>query len=353
MSARVAVVVPHYDNQPGLDRLLTALTLQDWPEPFTVAVADDGSPTEPRLDAAGRLDIRLVRQPDRGFRAAAARNLGAGAVEGELLLFLDADMVPEPGYLAAMVRGLTEHDLVVGRRRHADLTGWTGPQVADWLTGHGPAPRALPEPQWLSDGYAATDDLAAGDHRSYRYLISAVLGVRRELFDRVGGFDESFVGYGGEDWELAHRCWLAGADWRHLPGAIAWHDGPDLAGRGTDEHRRSTLAAQRDRLATVLPDPWSRDPGVRSEVPSVAVLLDATGLDVDTIRLLLAALRPGGEVHVWLDGVSAADRRLLERTEGFDGVHHGRPGDRELARIPVLIDGVATGRRLLNGGRTA
>ena len=337
----VAVVIPWFDDQPALDRLLAALTAQDWTGRFEVVVADDGSPHPPDLRAAAGLAAISVSQPDEGFRAAAARNLGVGATSAPMVLFVDADMVPEPGYVTAMAAGLAEFDVVVGHRRHADLTGWGPQEIETWFAG-GRAPQELPEPQWLADAYRGSADLADSDSRSYRYLISAVLGIRRSLFDSIGGFDESFVGYGGEDWEFAHRCWLAGARWRYLPHAVAWHNGEDFGARGSEAERTSTMDRQRERLTRLLPDPWARDVEAHSEVPSVALVLDATELDSEGLRIALRALRPGGEVHLWLASDTAhLDAELVRRP----GIHRGRPEEDDLTRIPVVVDGAAAARR--------
>ena len=43
------------------------------------------------------------------------------------------------------------------------------------------------------------------DDRSYRYVLGALLACSRRLFEKVGGFDESFTAYGGQDWEWAYR----------------------------------------------------------------------------------------------------------------------------------------------------
>lgn len=337
----VAVVVPWFDDQPALDRLLAALAAQDWPGRLDVVVADDGSPRPPDLSAASGLTAWSVSQPNEGFRAAAARNRGVEATEAALVLFVDADMVPEPGYVSTMAAGLATFDVVVGRRRHADLTGWGPSEIAGWFAG-GKSPTMLSEPQWLEEAYTGSADLAESDSRSYRYLISAVLGIRRTLFDSLGGFDERFVGYGGEDWELAHRCWLAGARWRYLPEAVAWHDGVDFGTRGEESERANTMARQRERLTRLLPDPWAREAQARTEVPSVAIVVDAAELDSEGLRIACQALRPGGEVHLWLgDAVGHLDAELLERP----GVHRGRPAPQDVTRIPVVIDGAAAARR--------
>ncbi|MEH6797570.1 MAG: glycosyltransferase, partial [Rhodococcus sp. (in: high G+C Gram-positive bacteria)] len=77
----VSVVIPYFEQQRRLEFVLTALTVQTYPASrIQVIVTDDGSPQPPNVDAfRSMLDVTVVRQPDLGFRAAAARNLGASA----------------------------------------------------------------------------------------------------------------------------------------------------------------------------------------------------------------------------------------------------------------------------------
>lgn len=321
MTPEVSVVVCTYDDQPGLDRVLAALELQDLAaDRFEVVVADDGSPDEPVLGARP-YPVRLVRQADRGFRAGAARNLGAAVTRGRLLCFLDGDTVPSARYLSTTLRAadaLGPRAVLVGRRRHVDLAGWTTEQVAAWLAGAGERePVGLDDPRWLLDAYRASEDLRLADDESYRYVISAVMSLTRRTWDAAGGFDESFSGYGGEDWELAHRCWLAGAELRHVPEAVAWHDGPDLAGRDLDLHR--VLTAQALALASRLPSPALRPPGVAFARPLCAVEVDDRGWPPPATLLVVASLLAGGpDARVWLtdgtgvlgDGPLGGDARV-------------------------------------------
>lgn len=260
----VSVVVVHYDQQAELDRTLHALARQDHPADRTeVIVVDDGSPVPPRVPEG----VRLLRQEDRGFRVAAARNAGAAAATGDVLVFLDADTAPEPGYLRTIARlpALAPDCLAVGRRRHADLAGAPADAPVERL---GPE-RELPEPAWLADAYRATRDLLDADDRSYRYVIGAVAACSRALFAEVGGFDEGFSAYGGEDWEWAYRAWLAGAVLAHVPEAVAWHDGPDWSGR--DEASRAAKNAEALLLADLVPVPGSRPRGLPSGRADVLV----------------------------------------------------------------------------------
>jgi GT2 family glycosyltransferase len=266
--AHVTAVVTHYDDPARLALVLAALDVQTHPASrLQVVVADDGSPTAPVVPS----HVQLVRQPDLGFRAAAARNLGAGVADGDVLCFLDGDTVPEPGYIAAVsaLPGVCADALVVGRRRHADLEGWDAARLRAWFEGRTDPPRELQEPRWLVDAYAGSRDLLDADHRSYRFVISAVLAVHRDLFAAAGGFDESFTEYGGEDWEFAHRAFTAGAVLAHRRDAVAWHDGPDWAERGDDDARRAQKRREHEALARRIPDPVERGEGSWPSAPRV------------------------------------------------------------------------------------
>ena len=290
----VSVVVAHYEQQAALDRTLAALGRQTRP-PDEVVVADDGSHRAPVVPPG----VRVVRQDDDGFRLAAVRNLGVAASTGEVVVLLDADTTPEPAFVERMValpEALPE-TLVVGRRRHADLSG-TGEE--------------LPEPTWLRTAYADTRDLLDADATGHRFLIGAVVACSRWWYDEIGGFDETFRAYGGEDWELAHRSWTAGGLLAHRPDAVAWHDGPDAGGRDRDPvaHLRETVAVA-DR--TSAPGTTWRGllRGPADVVATLAPTLGPTEALV-TVDSLLAAL-PRAVVRLGADhrALAGGDPRIL------------------------------------------
>jgi GT2 family glycosyltransferase len=301
---RVGVVIPYYEQPNQLALVLRALELQDHPlELLDVVIADDGSGVAPNV-ADTHLRVTVVRQDDLGFRAAAARNLGAAATTAELLCFLDADSVPEPAYIRHVTRlaSVLPDAVSVGRRRHADLEGWTPDTLEGWWSGR-VVPPMLPEPSWLIEAYRASSDLLHADHRSYRHVISAVLCCSRELFDDIGGFDESFGEYGGEDWEFAHRAFVNGAVLHHCPAAVAWHDGPDWGDRPVEDRpaakNREALA-----MARLIPDPVARRSGLRRAVPNAVIEIDAAAHSPGSLVTTLSSFLHE-DVGVWLRGPAA------------------------------------------------
>ena len=140
-------------------------------------------------------------------------------------------------------------------------------------------------------------------------MISAVLGVDRRLWERTGGFDSSFVGYGGEDWDFGWRAWLSGADLAYSPNAVAWHDGPDAAGRGTD---RAVKNAESLRLAQRIALPSVRGTGLVLDQPEIVVryLGPTTGGAGDAaVVACVASLLDGSDAAVWFPGCSADPSR--------------------------------------------
>jgi len=114
---RASVVIPSYNRGPALAVLLEQFATQSMgKDAFEVIVVDDGSKVDPRPSLPsfeGRLRLHVERQANGG--AARARQRGAEIAKGELLIFLDDDMLIESTFVAAHL------DSHVGRRRAAVL----------------------------------------------------------------------------------------------------------------------------------------------------------------------------------------------------------------------------------------
>ena len=356
-SPSVDVVIPYYEDQPMLDRILAALRRQTGPGQVRVIVADDGSATPPTVAP----EVKVVRQDDLGFRASAARHLGARAGEGEILLFLDGDTVPGPDYVATLCAALEGHPdlLAVGRRRYGRFPA-TPPGAEPAVD----PDEILPDPAWPEAFYAETADLRRGEDL-WRGVLSAVCGLHRRLYDLAGGFDPDIVGYGGEDWDLAWRCEQAGGRLRYAPDAVAWHDGPDWAGRADADHtdgpttpgeadRRARKLAQKNAesalLAGLIASPITRPAGGIFALPAVAVHVHAgspefagTGSAAATCLSLL----DWGDVAVTVDPATCDAGVIAELFAADPRVGLGarprwwRPGATGAGprrRPPVLVD---------------
>ena len=174
-------LIPVRDGMPWLEEQLRALDAQECDQPWEVILADngstDGSQDFARAWSAHHGNFRLVDASERKG-APSARNIAVEEAKGDLLAFCDADDV-SPGWLAACVAGLEHADVVAGYFDFWSLNG--GPS-------RNPVPAAIRQLGFLPAGLGAN------------------LAVRREVFEKVCGFNEEPLP--GEDIDL---CWRISA----------------------------------------------------------------------------------------------------------------------------------------------
>ena len=113
----ITVIVPVRDEAPYVGAQLEALGRQTFDRPWELIVVDhnstDGTPDIVREWQKRLPNLRLEHAP-LARHAGGVRNRGAELASAELLAFCDGDDVVSDGWLAAMVEGLVDHDLVVG-----------------------------------------------------------------------------------------------------------------------------------------------------------------------------------------------------------------------------------------------
>ncbi|MEC5398168.1 glycosyltransferase [Uliginosibacterium sp. H1] len=239
-AAFLSVVVTTYNRPDALGAVLDALARQQDAGGFEVLVADDGSGAETRALIARfqqRFPVALhhVWQEDDGFRAAAARNAAVARSRGRYLLFLDGDCVPLPDFCARHRRLMEPGWCVAGNRillaeaftrqllaseRPADVVDW---DLAAWqaATARGDANKATALRRW------SLGPLRKLGARRWQRVRTCNLGVWRQDFLAVDGFDESFTGWGYEDSDFAVRLMRHGVrikDGRFaVPVLHLWH----------------------------------------------------------------------------------------------------------------------------------
>ena len=284
----VSVIIPTHNRAASVARTLRALAAQKSPgiSVDVVVVADGCTDGTSGVVEAGDwpMPVRLLVQPALG--PAAARNRGAAASTGDVLIFLDDDIEASSEFVAA----------------HAD------------------AHRADGEPALVAIGYLPTDLQDRGDffaimlrawweamfgrmrepgHRfAYSDLLSGNFSIGRPLFNEVGGFDEGLRCH--EDYELGLRLIEAGARFEFVEAAVGLHH----------EHTDLRRALRRKR------DEGSADVRLARKHPSIAPALPFSAahrhLTLRGRALKKLALRS----PVLGDAAEACCRTLLPLLEG-------------------------------------
>lgn len=203
----ISVVIPCYNAAATLPATLTALARSSL-QPLEVLCADDGSDddtvaTVALLASESVVPIRLLPGPGRQGPAA-ARNRGAAEARGELLLFIDADVVVARGALAAMHRRLA--------------AGWSAVVATHADISLQPGALAHFQAALLHDVFRSVD---ADDSP---YLGTNCVLLRRAAFDAVGGFDASFRAATVEDFAFGHQLRALHHRLAVAPDAIVYHN---------------------------------------------------------------------------------------------------------------------------------
>jgi glycosyltransferase involved in cell wall biosynthesis len=214
-------------NWPAALRLVLASVRRQRVLPGEVIIADDGSRDESRalIEAEARsfpVPLRHVWHEDIGFRLATIRNKSMAAARGEYLIQLDGDLVLHPEFVAAHLEFARAGTYAQGSRAMLDEQ-----RTAEALAGKqerwsafSPGVRNRANAIYLP----ALAHLVRGAKDPLRRTRGCNMAFWREDIIRVNGYNESIVGWGREDSELAARLQNAGVERRNLKfSAVAWH----------------------------------------------------------------------------------------------------------------------------------
>lgn len=198
MTLRLSIVIPNL-NSLVVDQTLSAIRAQrfDMNRVETLVVGLD----EPGLVK----EDAIVRQVSTTGPAppAVARNIGLDQAVGDIVVFTDADCVPQPDWLAHLTAGYAERDAsVIGGAVTFDLTGyWT-----------------------LADNVSSFHEFLTDRPRGPRpHLPSLNLSARRDALVAAGGFDERYPLPAGEDSDLSYRLRQLGHTLLFEPTAVVQH----------------------------------------------------------------------------------------------------------------------------------
>ncbi|MBG6886118.1 MULTISPECIES: glycosyltransferase family 2 protein [Pseudomonas aeruginosa group] len=227
---KLSVIMPVHAKPERLRLCLASLRRQQERCDFETLIVADAACPAVLAQVAEQPHARLLTTP--GLGRAGARNLGASAAQGEVLLFIDDDVLVLDGFFEAHLQAQAQRPgLVHGRIRELiALCGRGDPRL-----GTIGCPPILPQDLLLGRWNPQSSRLAtspleqAAEHprcNEWPWLASAGanLSIQREHWQRVGGFDEAYgKRWGMEDLDLGWRLWQAGVPISLEREACAYH----------------------------------------------------------------------------------------------------------------------------------
>lgn len=190
MSARttISIIVPVYNGGQNWTRVLDALAALD-PAPDEILIMDDGSKDDSAQVARAR-GLNVLQTPTPRSGPASARNLGAQHARGDILFFLDADVLVYPDAVARVLAALMDENVSAVFGSYDDAPD---------------DPALLSQYKNLQHHYVHQHSA-----RQATAFWAGCGAIRRAVFLECGGFDETYARPSIEDIELGYRLTRAG-----------------------------------------------------------------------------------------------------------------------------------------------
>lgn len=235
----LSVVTLVRDRNALLRSFLAGLAAQR--SPVEVVVVRAGGVEDPRevIDEVGglRATVCEVEAPDERIPYSTARNAGAAAASGEHLAFCDADTIASPTFAGSIDAALAAHDaLCTGEVRYLPPGDASGVAFDELLARSRPHPHREAVPH---------RGVALGGR--HELVWGLCMAMRHSTFDLVGGFDEGYGGYAGEDTDLGRSLAAAGIPVGLVADAVVLHQHHDSFDPPVQQLRATVANAQRYR----------------------------------------------------------------------------------------------------------
>ena len=324
----VSIVIPTYGEHAVTRQCLASLSVSDPDLPIEVILVDDAY-REPLDISSLRVNgVRVVRnEQNLGFLRSC--NKAMALARGDYLLLLNNDTLVHPGAVEALLSTFEDYESAGavcaqlrfedGSLQEAGGIVWRDGSAWNWGRGEDPGDPRFSYPREVDYGSAAA------------------LMIERALWEKIGGFDESFAPAYYEDTDFCFSVRTEGRHVMYQPKAVVTHLEGISHGTDTSAGTKSHQVTNQDRFAekwraaldahrTNGVDPMlERDRGARARILWVEACMltpDQDSGSLRTIRLLRILAQMGCKVTFIADNMDGAEPyRTQLADEGIEVIH--------------------------------
>lgn len=229
----ISLLVSTYQRPAHLERALASIALQEGvADEMEVVVTDDGSTDETssivrRFAESASFPVKFTTHPHEAFQLSRCRNEGVAASEAPYLLFLDGDCILPPDHVRIHLERRRPNTVMAGACLRLEKEASDTVTVETIGSGEFMRLGSPKEKRWLAKLRRQGWFYEAINHPTKPRLFGNNIGIWRDDYERVNGYDERFEGWGCEDDDLRLRLRRAGVRIRSILGHTftyhLWH----------------------------------------------------------------------------------------------------------------------------------
>ena len=221
IKSSVSIVIPHWNNVDVLSECLESISNTDF-ENFETIVVDNASTDNSVASVRSNYpNVKLIEN-DKNYGYAGGCNIGAEAASGDFLIFLNNDTVQEKDWISNLIKTINSDDKIAAVQ--PKILNYYNRNVFDYAGGSGGHMDiyCFPFARGRIFSFQENDEGQYNNKEKCFWSSGTCFMVRRELFQKAGGFDESFFAH-MEEIDLCWRLYAMGFEVWVEPDSVVYH----------------------------------------------------------------------------------------------------------------------------------
>jgi GT2 family glycosyltransferase len=225
---RTSIIAVSWNGEAYLGHCLTSILAEAGSDDEVIVVDNNSTDGSAALVRECFPQAHLIEN-ERNLGFAGGCNVGLRAARGEYLVLVNQDITVQKGWLEALLSALAQPEAgIVGCKL----------LYPDGTIQHAGGFISYPLAHPGHYGYREPDEGQCDEQREVDYVIGAALGLKRQVLNDVGFFDEGFFPAFYEETDLCFRARAAGYSVIYTPGAVGTHyETTTIDRQSTDYHR--------------------------------------------------------------------------------------------------------------------